>query len=158
MKKFIFLLLAVILSCNLMAQESVEIVKCLTVNLSNGTAEHYRLSDEPVVTFPGSSMKVKCNEAEASWERSDVKDFTVEEVAYDALDAVGADGGYEFSYVGGKVMVSGAPSVTIYDATGKAIIRLSADKSGLIEVDFTKLPSAIYIVSPEGHTSVKIKK
>lgn len=144
------------------ADVSEEPVACLTVTLTSGQTEHYRLSEQPVVTFPGTAMLVTSSEAEASYERAEVADFklTMQVLKEESgLTSVAASD-YQFSYLGGMLEISGegVSRATIHTVSGVLAATVGADADGVLRYSVDSLAPGVYVVTPEGRRSVKIVK
>lgn len=139
------------------ADDAVEVTR-LTVTLKSGAQEHYDFPDKPEVSFPGDKMAVKSDVAETEYDRADVAEFGFTKgLRGSAVDEVGADAGYSFGYSSQTVTIAGAPSATVYAADGRCVASATA-ADGLVTISLAALPSGVYVVAPEGHAAVKIKK
>ncbi|MDE7387891.1 MAG: hypothetical protein K2M97_01420 [Muribaculaceae bacterium] len=140
-------------------------VPCLIVTLTSGSTECFRMSDVPVITFPGDAMLVKSSDSETEFKRTDVVDFKVgEAVVKDPSGLKDADSTQDFffSYVGGIVTLggNGVIGASVISASGTEVARVRAAAGGIVTIATDALPAGVYVVAPDGgsHRSVKIMK
>ncbi|MDE5959159.1 MAG: hypothetical protein K2G94_05300 [Muribaculaceae bacterium] len=142
------------------ADDGVEVTR-LTVTLTSGTQEHFDFPDNPEVTFPGTQMAVRTDVAETVYERADVAGYSFTKGLRNvSVETVGTTAEYTFSYSGTTVTITGQDitSADVYTTSGTRALTATTATHGTIIIELGNLPSGTYIVSPAGHTAVKIKK
>ena len=145
MKKIIFTLLLLICQTLAFANGSA-----LLVTLKDGKKAGYILSEKPSVTFAGSKMIIKVNDASTEYNVADVSTFTfVDESEISGIDQL-SQGSTKFEYRNGTVKAEGA-TIQVFTLDGKQL------KSGVSTVSLIGQPNGVYVVKMNNQV-IKIKK
>ena len=154
MKKILVLLVSVLLSIALYAQEK----NTLVISLTNGSLHTFRLSEKPIITLPDGYVVVN-GSAETTYLQSEVEKFYFVDIP-DGIDSVNEDN-VTFNYRDGEnVQISGLKentSISVATLDGKILFTQKCDKSGKATISLGSHSQGVYIISFGGR-SIKIKK
>lgn len=134
----------------------------LTVNLTNGETERYKLVDAPVVTMADSEIVIKSSTVEGTYPFDTVSYFSFEKDSDDSGvgSAMPADASFEFTYVDNAtvtVVAEGLEWVNVYSVAGTQVAYQPA-YNGVATVDISHVAPGVYVVAPSCHSSIKIVK
>lgn len=141
------------------ADDATEVTR-LTVTLTSGLQEHYEFPDHPTVTFPDSRMVVTSDAAETSYERSEVASYGFTRgLRGSSITETESGDDYLFSYSAPVATISGhgITGATVFSTSGDALLSARAE-DGIITLDLSTLAPGVYILIPDGHKAIKIKK
>lgn len=155
MKKIFILIIGIIISSVLYAQEK----NALIVKLTDGNTNTFVLSDRPVVTMLEGNVTIS-GSASATYLRSEVEKFY-----FDFVDVTGVEFVYGENimvhYVDGEnVRITGLKENVVAILTtldGKVINTQKSDAIGRVVISLKNYPKGVYIISL-GNRNVKIKK
>lgn len=138
-------------------EESVTVVK---VNLHDGTAEQYKLTESPTVKMDNGKILVASVSMQGEYDFDKVSHLSFEEVELSSIENVAADAAFEFTYVANSTVSVVAPAlewVAVYTLTGSEVMRAAATEHK-VSLDVSGLASGVYVVAPSCHSAVKIIK
>lgn len=121
--------------------------KALRIEFNDGKTALYSLANKPAVTFEGNDFTIKTSDAETSYPRADVKNFTFvkdESGVKDLTDAT------KYSYSDNVFSCEGH-AIDVYDMSG---VRVA---NGMDSVSLNGLCDGVYIVRA-GKQSIKVVK
>lgn len=121
--------------------------KALRIEFNDGKTALYSLANKPAVTFEGNDFTIKTSDAETSYPRADVKNFTFvkdESGVKDLTDAT------KYSY-SDNVFSCAGHAIDVYDMSG---VRVA---NGMDSVSLNGLCDGVYIVRA-GKQSIKVVK
>lgn len=121
--------------------------KALCIEFNDGKTALYSLANKPAVTFEGNDFTIKTSDAETSYPRADVKNFTFvkdESGVKDLTDAT------KYSYSDNVFSCEGH-AIDVYDMSG---VRVA---NGMDSVSLNGLCDGVYIVRA-GKQSIKVVK
>lgn len=121
--------------------------KALQIEFNDGNKAVYALAKQPTVTFDGPDFTIKSTDAETSYPRADVKNFTF--VNVDA--GVGTVGTTTYTY-SDNVFGCEGHQIEVFDLSGSHIA------AGVGSVSLTQLPAGVYVVRANNHSIKVVKK
>lgn len=156
MKQITCLLLLLLLP---IARLSAEGQTTLVVNFRDGTVISFQLSEQPRITFAGADMQVVSSNGEATFVRSEVKNYlfdatttAIDEVASDALALCVKEG---------VLTLAGLPAgcaVTIFTIDGKPVTTGRVDDDGTFALSLNSLPGGVYLINYNNKTIKYFRK
>lgn len=154
MKKILVLLISMLISMIIYAQEK----NALVIKLTNGNSYTFVLSEKPVVTLPDGNVVVN-GSASTTYARSEVEKFYFSDNG-SGIESIGKDN-VTFYYVDGEnVRISGLKdkaTISVASLDGKIISTQKSDETGTATISLGNHPKGIYIIYFGGR-SVKIRK
>lgn len=148
-------------SLNAAAQETTT---HLTVNLHDGTTEHYKLLDSPTVKMANHQIVVSSATIEGSYDFEKVSHFSFEQRKEDTSeisDIMTEDTSFAFSFVDNATVVIAAPELEwakVYTVAGVQVSAANADADHVVTLDISNLAPGTYIIAPSCHSAIKIVK
>lgn len=121
--------------------------KALQIEFRNGTKAVYSLSKQPVVTFAGSDFTIKTADAETSYPRADVNNFTFVEGESGVADIENTT---RYSYIDGVFSCQGH-AIEVYDLSGRRVA------TGSDAVSLRELNDGVYVIRANSQ-SIKVVK
>lgn len=148
----VFMLLAIGLT-GMTAQNS------LTLTLSDGTQRVFQLSERPELLWEGDQIIIMTATTEIKVNKADFVGFSVSDA--DAVKAV-KNGGSSIS-IGPDGVLKGiglkkGGVLSVYDATGRQLIRQTIAADGHVTVSLAALPAGTYFVKTDHQPTLKIMK
>lgn len=141
-----------------------EMTTHLTVNLHDGTTEHYKLLDSPTVRMENHQIIVSSESLEGTYDFETVSHFSFiqkEDDEAGIADIITDDTSFAFSYVDNATVVISAPTLewaTVYTTAGLQVAHATADADHTVTLDISALAPGMYIVAPSCHSAIKIVK
>lgn len=150
----------IIMALGLLLLPVAGMAQTLVLTQRNGTVNRFALSDEPVITYSGSDVVVKCGDSELVTDMADVLSctFDSETTAIDKLPAQPGGAEAKMNFAGMSVEgLRAGDRVAVYTIDGKAVSssRANADGSAALQLDGPR--GSVYIVRTPNKT-FKIKK
>lgn len=141
-------------------EQTSEEVTRVTLTLTSGQEEHYLLADTPEITLSGDDLVIASDQAQATHPRAEVDHISFTKGPKSSLDLTAAPAQYAVSYLGSALIISGKDltSSTACSTAGQVMATAQADTQGTIALDLTGLAAGVYVVTVEGHPSIKIFK
>ena len=167
MKKILVLFFGILVSMTMYSQE--QNVHILRVEFNNGVRIAYVLSEKPLVTMPGESVRIYVegpNMIDEYFKRSDVKRFYFEYVSSDDKDIysnikMSDPERVLFEYLDGEnvriIGLKDKTTVSVASLDGKIISTQKSDSAGSLIISLGNHPKGIYIISFEGR-SIKVRR
>lgn len=147
-KKRLFIVFALFLSTSCIYAERT---KCLVVVLKSGSMITLPVSDEPKITFDGSVMSV----GNGDYQIENVRKWMVGDPETLSVENTMVKGNME--YRDGVLTVGNPSDIHIYNAAGVELpVSVKAQGAGIRTVDFSTLPSGVYVVKA-GKETLKIR-
>ena len=164
-KRLIFQLLLMLSVLQTMAQNAVEdkaaSAKMLVVNLNDGSHERFLLAERPCFVMDGANLNTSKDGTAIVYNRSDILDFTFEDVDPAAIEAMTTPGQLLVRQTAdGHLLVSGlngSDFVSVYSLSGKMLLRERFDNSGRADV-LLPLAKGVNIVNIANKRTLKIQK
>ena len=163
-KLFTIIAVAAVACLGPLSAAAQETTTHLTVNLHDGTTEHYKLLDEPTVKMVNHQIVVSSPTVEGTYDFEKVSHFSFEqrkEETTEISDIMTADTSFAFSFVDNATVIISAPElewVNVFNVGGVQISTANADSDHVVTLDISKLPAGTYIIAPSCHSAIKIVK
>lgn len=163
-KLFTIIAVAVVACLGSLSAGAQEMTTHLTVNLHDGTTEHYKLLDEPTVRMENHQIIVSSPTLEGTYDFEKVSHFSFEqrrEQTSDISDIIGEDTSFAFSFVDNATVVIAAPELEwakVYTTAGVQVAEANANRDHVVTLDIRNLAAGTYIVAPSCHSAIKIVK
>lgn len=122
--------------------------KALQIEFNDGKKAVYALAKQPAVTFYGPDFTIKSADAETSYPRADVKNFTFVDYSTTGIGMVGTTA---YTYINNVFGCQGH-DIEVYDLSGSRIA------AGADSVSLTSLPAGVYVVRANNHSIKVVKK
>lgn len=126
----------------------------LVLETNDGKTYSYVLAEQPRITFNETDLIITAADADASFPRSDIKNFRFEDIALDIRDVTNGKS-QKMTYLNGVVTIDAASNVALYDISGKLLMNKKANGES-VTIDLNSQPSGTYIVR-SGKQSLKVK-
>jgi hypothetical protein len=153
MRKFYSLLFVLLAVPMMLAAESLN---CFVVTLANNQQVFYPLNEKPVLTMKDGVFTLTTTETQASYDFSNVKEFTFGALADNISSTVIS----RFEQREGVFVFTGCKagaSISIYDLQGHLVASQQAGNDGCVQVLVAHLPAGVYAVKSD-NVSIKILK
>lgn len=149
----------IIMALGLLLLPLAGMAQSLVLTQRDGTVSRFALADEPVITYSGSDLVVKCGETELTTDMADVLScvFDNEATAINKLTVqpAGAEPQMNFANMSVEGLKAG-DRVAVYTIDGKAVSSSRASADGSAAIDLSGLRGLYIVRTP--NKSFKIKK
>ena len=155
MKKILVLIIGILASMTIFAQEK----NALVVKLTDGSTNTFVLSNKPVVTMPGNNVVIS-GVASATYSRSEVEKFYFIYDDGSGIESIGKDNIAFYYEDGENVRITGLKdktTVSVVSLDGKVISTQKSDGVGSVTIYLGKHPKGIYIIN-FGGKSIKVRR
>ena len=131
----------------LLPQALLAQVNAVVVNMTNGTKTVFLLADEPVITYSGNNLILTTASKEVSVPVTSITNVTLENLTVPTKieSAITADG------ILFRELPAGS-DVRVFTVDGKSVCKLTADSSGSVALDLSRLPKGVLIIQTPGGT------
>lgn len=116
----------------------------LVVETNDGQTYSYVLAEKPRLSFNATEMIISSVDADASFERTAIKNFRFEDVETGISSMPG--NGQRMTYLDGILTVEGDGTVGIYDTAGRQILNNKVSEGHSVSVDMNAYPKGTYII------------
>jgi hypothetical protein len=151
MKKIIFLLLLVINTSTLIANNT------LVVHLQSGTKASFTLTTEPIITFSGTNMIITCGTSYTTYGIDDVSYYDYDDVETDISTIKNKSNLSRQGDVITLSLLNSGSRVNLYNVEGQLIISKKADTRGNLTINLSTLSKGVYLLKSNTLT-IKISK
>lgn len=163
MKKLSTIIATLFVACAAsLSAAAEELTTHLTVNLHDGTTEHFNLLDTPTVTMADHQVVVSSESLQGTYEFEAVSHFSFSKRATSSIsDMLTDDASFAFTYVDNATVVIAAPALEwakVYTTDGRQVAEGVADADHTVTLHVSNLTPGIYIVAPSCHSAIKIVK
>lgn len=152
MKMKRFFILSILFAVTLLMHASGD---AITLTFSDGTSSTLLLSDKPSITFVGGQVTISTINSTTTIERSMLKGFSrvgdENAVSHLSENGIKLDGKDRF-------FISGRASVSVASIDGKQIEGSIIANGDETEVNLSRLPDGIYIISVNKGQTIKYQK
>ena len=155
---------AAIVCISTLSAGAQEMTTHLTVNLHDGTTEHYKLLDSPTVRMENHQIIVSSESLEGTYDFEKVSHFSFiqkEDEEAGIANIITDDTSFAFSFVDNATIMISAPTLewaTVYTTGGMQVTHATADANHTVTLDISELTPGMYIVTPSCHSAIKIVK
>lgn len=122
--------------------------KALQIEFNDGNKAVYALAKQPAVTFNGPDFTIKSVDAETSYPRADVKNFTFVDEGEAGIGTVGTT---TYTYIDNVFGCEGH-QIEVYDLSGSRVA------AGADSLSLYPLPAGVYVVRANNHSIKVVKK
>ena len=163
-KLFTIIAVAAVTCLGSLSAAAQETTTHLTVNLHDGTTEHYKLLDEPTVKMVNHQIVVSSPTVEGTYDFEKGSHFSFEqrkEETTEISDSMTEDTSFAFSFIDNATVIISAPNlewVNVFNVGGVLIGTEKPDSNHVATLDVSILPAGTYIIAPSCHSAIKIVK
>ena len=163
MKKLSSIIAAIGIACiGSLTAGAQEVTTHLTVNLQDGTTEHYNLLDTPTVKMVDHKIVISSESTEGTYDFENVSHFSFTQREVSGIsDIMTDDTSFAFSFVDNATVIIAAPNLewaNVYTTAGVQVVSASADADHTVTINVCDLAPGMYIVAPSCHSAIKIVK
>lgn len=154
----LLLLIAAFSGLSAMAED---ITTDLVVWSKDGTKVSYKLNDSPKITFTDDCLVIMANNAEVSYELSQMARLTYEHADVDGIIDVNGEKVNPFNFNGESLLFPASDAdatVRIYATDGKVVIDRTVPKGETLALPLHSLSKGIYIVKANSVTYKIVKR
>lgn len=153
MRKKLFIVFGLLLSVAGCLDASAQ--NGLVVETNDGMTYSYVLAEKPRLSFNDTDMIITSADADASFARTDIKNFRFEDVETGIAEMKANS--QRMTYLNGIVTIEGNGPVSLYDTAGRQLMSGKASDSESVSINTNAYPQGTYIVRC-GKQTMKIKK
>ncbi len=145
----------------MLAAQAISADNFLIVRFQDGTATSFNLTHRPNVTFDGGRMVIASEDMETSYDAARVKRFTFGDDTNEIAPVL-TENEVRLTYTSPEAAtLSGlkhGERVSLFSTDGIMLMTLSADESGVAELNLSSLSKGVFIISVSNGQSFKIAR
>lgn len=134
----------------------------LIVTMNNGQKDVYLLNEQPVAYFTSDGLLMRSSAVSASYLRSEIREFTFEDVIPDRLISPDSDDKFMFwQKPNGDVSLGGlrhGESVRVVGINGVLLYSAKSGDAQELTIPLSEFPQGVYVISINNKRSIKIQK
>lgn len=145
----------------MLSAQAISADNFLIVRFQDGTTTSFNLSHRPNVTFDGNQMVISSEEMETYYDVARVQRFSFGDET-NKITPVLTENEVRLTYTSPEsATISGlkqGAKVSLFSTNGIMLMDLTADASGVAELNLSSLPKGVYIISVPNGQSFKIAR